>query len=206
MKKLIILVVLLASVVLYAGCSSSEKDTFFQPDDHADIDSYTTPDIEIEIKDIKPFKYVCIEETGSFDKMEESIGTLWMEAGKQGLQPAGAMFGIYYNDPGNTPEAEWKWEVGFKVAGDVKVQEPLKLKEWTHTKVATYVAYGPYEETEGKYYPALYAKAANMGYVPGGPSMSIYHNDPNTVKPEEIKTELVIPVEKFESDSHPMAR
>jgi len=203
MKKLILLVVLVVGVAFFAGCKGSAEENQTKPDENA-IDNTngmteeTMPDIEVKILDIEAFSYVCVEETGSFDKMEKTISNFWTEVGKQQIKPAGMlMFGVYYGDP-SMAEEEWKWEVGIKVIGDAKVQEPLKLKEWKYTKVASHIALGPYEETEGKLYSVLYAKIAKMGYTPAGPAMSIYHNNPNNVKPEEIKTELTVPVTKTE--------
>ncbi|MCD4655979.1 MAG: GyrI-like domain-containing protein [Planctomycetes bacterium] len=205
MKKILLILSILAILAfgVSIGCKG-DAEVQTQPDENAvtpDAENGQTdaelPNIEVEIKEIKPFKYVCVESTGSFDKIQTVIGTLWTEVGKRQIRPAGMMFGIYYSNPNTTAEKDCKWEIGIPVVADVKINEPLKLKDWTHTKIASYVYTGSYDKA-GAMYPALYAKIAKMGFVPVGPSRSIYLNDPNMVKPEEIKTELTVPVAKPE--------
>ena len=202
MKKLVLLVVLVVGVAFFTGCKGGADVIQTQPDkDSVESENgkteETVTDIEVEIKEIKPFKYVCVEGKGSYATIESVIGTLWTEVGKRQIKPAGMMFGIYYDDPCTTPEKDWKWEMGVPVAEDVKVNEPLKVKDWTHTKVASYVYTGSYDKV-GTAYQALYAKVAKMGYVPAGPSRSIYLNDPNKVKPEELMTEITVAISKPE--------
>jgi effector-binding domain-containing protein len=199
MKKLIFIVFLVAGFVLFMGCKSAPEDNQTKPENTENCKpDENLPEIEIEIKDIEAFKYVCVEEKGNYDKIEQIIGTLWAEAGKQQIRPMGGMFGVYYNDPNSESMDNWKWEMGFKVMGDIKVKAPLVLKEWNYNKIGSYTAIGPCDKTEGMYYPALANEIAKKGYTIVGPAMSIYLTNPNEVKPEDNKTVLSFPIAKVE--------
>ncbi|MCK5056234.1 MAG: GyrI-like domain-containing protein [Candidatus Aminicenantes bacterium] len=150
---------------------------------------------EVVIKDMEPFSYAAMDFTGSFEKMEQSIGLFMKEFFKQGLQPAGPVLGVYYNDPSQVKEEDLKWAVGFSVAKDTKVQAPLKKVETTFKKAAVYLYTGPYEKMD-KAYEKIFKYIEDKGCKMVWPCYDKYLNNPQTVKPEELKTEIIVPVEK----------
>jgi AraC family transcriptional regulator len=150
---------------------------------------------EVVIKDMESFSYAAMEFTGSFEKMEQSIGLFMQEFFKQGLQPAGTLLGVYYNDPAQVKEEELKWAVGFPVAKESNVLAPLKKVETTFKKAAVYLYTGPYEKMD-KAYEKIFKHIEDKGCKVAWPCYDKYLNDPRTVKPEELKTEIIVPVEK----------
>ncbi|MCI0471756.1 MAG: GyrI-like domain-containing protein [Candidatus Aminicenantes bacterium] len=150
---------------------------------------------KIVIKDMEPFWFAAMECKGSFNQMEQKMGIFMQEFFKQGLAPAGAVLGIYYNDPKQTKEEDLLWAVGFTVAADANVQAPLKKEQTCFKQAAVYLHIGPYQEL-GKAYDKVLKYIDENGYKIVTATYERYLNDPGSVKPEEIQTEIIVPVEK----------
>lgn len=150
---------------------------------------------EVVIKDMEPFCYAAMDFKGSFTQMEKNIGIFMQEFFKQGLTPAGPVLGIYYNDPMQVKEEDLQWAVGFPVAKDAEVAKPLKKVTTKFKKAAVYLHIGPYEQLD-KAYMKIMKYINDKGYKMVMPTYDRYLNDPKTVKPEELKTETIVPVEK----------
>ena len=64
-------------------------------------------------------------------------------------------------------EEELKWDIGFFVADDAEVKEPLKRKKWEYTNLLTAGFEGALESQEiYGVYAAMYEWAEKNGYVP----------------------------------------
>lgn len=151
---------------------------------------------EIVIQDTTPFTYVYLECKGSYEQVPAKIGEFMPEFFKQNLMPAGNFFGMYLNAPGQVKEEELLWRLGFPVASDAAVAAPLQKGECQATKIAVYLYVGPYEKI-GDAYGKMAAFIEQSGYKMAGPTIEKYLDmDPTAVKPEELRTEINIPVEK----------
>jgi effector-binding domain-containing protein len=85
-------------------------------------------------------------------------------------------------------------EVAVPVTGRISIEDPsVEVRNLKPLKVASLVHKGSYESI-GEAYEKI------MGYVRDeeleitGPMMDLYLNDPNTVNPDDILTEIQIPV------------
>ena len=150
---------------------------------------------KVLIKEVKSFRYAFMEFGGSFDKMEKSVQTFMGEFFKQGLVPGGPFLGIYFNDPSQVKPEELKWNLGFPVNKDAKVGDPLKKTEFKHKTAAVYLHIGPYENMD-KAYEKIFKYVEDNGYKIVWPLYDKYLNNPMEVKPEELKTEMIVPLEK----------
>ena len=148
---------------------------------------------EVEIKELESFWYAAMEFGGPFDQMEKSIQAFMGEFFKQGLAPAGPFIGVYFNDPSLVKPEELKWEIGFPVSKEANVQPPLKKVEFKKTTAAVYLHIGPYENT-GKAYEKIFKYIEDNGYKITWPVYDKYLNNPMQVKPEELKTEMIVPI------------
>ena len=151
---------------------------------------------EIQIKQIVPFSYAYLECEGSYRQIPVKIGTFMQEFFKQKLWPAGGFFGLYLNSPQQVKEEELKWQVGFPVAKEAAVAAPLEKGEFTHTQVAVCLYVGPYENIGGAF-GRIFQYIDDCGFKVSGPIMEKYlDQNPQSVKPAELRTEINIPVEK----------
>jgi len=148
---------------------------------------------EVKIQDSTPFSYAGLSCSGSYEQFGVKMGQFMQEFFKQKLTPAGAPFGLYLNSPEEVKKEDLKWEIGFPVAKDAAVAEPLKKGEFGFRKVASAIHAGPYDKVTETYARMLKFMAAN-GYRAVGPVLERYLNNPMQVKPEDLKTEVIIPV------------
>jgi effector-binding domain-containing protein len=85
-------------------------------------------------------------------------------------------------------------EVAVPVTGKVTLSDPgLEVKNLPGRRVACLVHKGSYE-TIGPAYAKLYEYVIREGYELSGPMMDLYLNDPNTVEPGEVLTEIQAPI------------
>lgn len=151
---------------------------------------------EITIQDTTPFTYAYLECLGSYAQIPAKIGVFMPEFFKQNLMPAGNFFGMYLNAPGQVKEEELQWRLGFPVPADAAVATPLLKGECKATQMAVYLHVGPYDKV-GAAYEKMFAFIGQNGYKAVGPTMEKYLDmDPMAVKPEELRTEINVPVEK----------
>jgi len=153
---------------------------------------------KVTIQEIEEFPYCCLPHKGPYTDIPDVIGLMVQTFREQNLFPTGPLIGIYYSVPENTKAEEYQWEVGFPVTAQSLIQPPLVLKQWTFKTVATCFHAGSYE-TAIKTITKIQEWMAENGYVQAGPFMEKYMDmDPAAVKPENLKTEIWIPVKKSE--------
>jgi AraC family transcriptional regulator len=149
---------------------------------------------EVVIQDTTPFTYAYLECSGSYNQIPAKIGVFMPEFFKQNLMPAGNFFGMYLNAPGQVKEEELQWRLAFPVAGESVVAAPLQKGECQATKIAVYLYVGPYEKV-GDAYAKMFEFIAKNGYKAAGPTIEKYLDmNPEAVKPEELRTEINLPV------------
>lgn len=183
--KLMQVVWILVILALVSGCQKKQE---------AEQAVATAEQTEApSIADISPFSYVCLPYTGSYQNHNTVIAAFMQAASAQGFEMSVPMLGIYYNSPAKTPEDGLVWEIGFAVPDSLEVTEPLVVKKWTFTKVARAIHTGPFE-TVDQTYPKIFEFIDEQNLMPAGPTMERFLNDPQQVAPEQLKTEIWVPV------------
>ncbi|HMA53664.1 MAG TPA: GyrI-like domain-containing protein [Acidobacteriota bacterium] len=155
-------------------------------------------DLTVTIKEVKPFPYCAISHKGPYTDMGTVIGELVGAMQAQGLfaRIRGPMIGVYFNSPAATPPEELSWEAGFIVEAQTTTRPPLMKKDWAYRTVAAAVSVGPYEKS-GAAIGTIMAWIAAQGYEADGPVLERYlDQNPESVKPEELRTEIWIPCRK----------
>src|SRR4030067_417418 len=66
----------------------------------------------ITVQQVEAFAYVCLQQKGPFDKIQEAIGSLIQEMQAQNVVPAGALIGIYFNSPDQVKPEDLQTEFG----------------------------------------------------------------------------------------------
>jgi AraC family transcriptional regulator len=151
--------------------------------------------MQVEIREMPPRKAVCVSHRGPYFMIGSAFGQLgaWM---KENDIPPGPTVGIYYDDADATPAEELRSDAGAFVAEDFTTSDPrvhvVDIPGGTYA-VATHR--GPYDglpnawaELMGKWLPA-------SGYSYGdAPGIEIYADDCTQIPPEQVRTEICIPV------------
>jgi effector-binding domain-containing protein len=153
------------------------------------------PAQEVKIEDATPFAYAYLECRGSYAQIPAKINEFMGAFFGQGLMPQGSFFAMYLNAPAEVKEEELQWRLGFPLAADAQVAAPLQKGECRAAKVAVTIHAGPYDKVSGSY-AKVFAFIADQGFQPAGPCIEKYLNNPMQVKPEELRTEINVPVQK----------
>jgi AraC family transcriptional regulator len=85
-------------------------------------------------------------------------------------------------------------EVAWPVSGTVKGSRDMKVYELPGGKMVHTVHRGPYESCEPTYLK-IFTRIETQGLNISGPIREVYPNDPRVVRPEEIITEIFVPVQ-----------
>ncbi|MBI4328822.1 MAG: GyrI-like domain-containing protein [Chloroflexi bacterium] len=126
-------------------------------------------------------------------KLEELLQ--WMHEQRLGATgPAGA---LYYNSPTETSPDQLEWEAFFPVSA----QAPTKtadsrghgVKELPERRIVRALHKGPYNQV-GETYTRLLEWVTRNEHTVQGPTEEVYLSDPSRTRPEDLLTEVRLPV------------
>ena len=123
----------------------------------------------------------------------ELMGVIHMPENQSNyVKIVGPFMTIYHDHEYKEEDADL--EVAVPITGKVTLNDPsFEVKNLPKRKVASLVHKGSYEII-GMEYKNLYEYIMKNGLEMTGPMMDIYLNDPNTVEPDDILTEIQAPV------------
>jgi len=156
-------------------------------------------EIEVTVKTTEPTTVAFLTCKGPYTQMGEVVPKIfgWMQ--QKGLEPVGPLTGVYFNSPLDVSEEELSWEVRIPVARTTPPQETdamgVGVKQIGPQEIAVAMHKGPYQEV-GPTHGAIAAWAAGNHYEIAGPPEELYLNDPSTVPPEELLTQVRYPIKK----------
>lgn len=154
---------------------------------------------EITIVNVPAQKVLGITKTGTYqlipDLLMQVAGYIISEKGTIAGPP---VFICHETSPESVKEANENGtaviEVAWPVMGTVKGSGEITAYELPGGKMVHAIHRGPYEECEPTY-RKLFTWIADNSLVMNGPIREVYPNDPREVKPEDIITEIFVPVE-----------
>jgi len=155
----------------------------------------TAPGMQVSIKGVEPFTYVCIPHRGPFGAINRTIDRLLEVSSLQDIFPTGPLMSVFYGSPIKLKPENLEWEVGFPISPQLLAQPPLKAKRWDYTLVAEAYYDGPFEKV-GETYAKIYAWLEANGYEPDGPTMDMYVSDPESMSPDDYHTRIWVPCKK----------
>lgn len=180
MRRLLQLACLIAGLLLLFQLGCEKKAEVKKP---YDIRTKTTEKMHI----------AYLEHVGPYDQM----GDLFYQLGEYAAskQLAGDVVGIYYDDPEQVPAASLRSEIGIVVPEGFQPDSGYKVKELPAQKVVYAILKGPYAEV-AKEYPYIFEWMEEKGYkLCGAPLREIYLEAGPDIPPEQLVTEVQIPIE-----------
>jgi len=123
------------------------------------------------------------------DRIGAAFGVLVRHAGETGATWAGPPFILYPE----SCEGEFEIAVCMPVVPGARGGGDVTLEEIPGGTVASTVHVGPYDQV-GAAYVALQKWMTDNGRTPAGQMREIYLNDPDSVPPEQLMTEIDWPV------------
>lgn len=155
--------------------------------------------MQLRVEDRAPTRIAYIAGRGPYAKvLPESFGRLCSYAQKHGLfERAGAVtLAVCHDDPRTTPPEQIRSEAAVTVGPDFTPEGDIQVRELPGGRYAVATHLGPYEklaaawqEAEGRLIPAAGLRFRE------GECFEVYLNDPNSVPPEQIRTDIYVPVE-----------
>lgn len=152
--------------------------------------------MDIEIKDLPAMRVACIRHVGPYGNCQSAWDELCAFGVSRGLfGPQTVFLGIGWDDPEQVAPEKQRYDACFTVGEDVSPEGPVTIREVGGGPHAVYVHRGPFDGLEAAY-KALYAAimAKNGLALTEFPPLEIYRTDPKTTPPEQLVTELCLPV------------
>jgi len=88
-----------------------------------------------ELVKVVPFSYCSIEMQGPWNQFNAAVKILDEEILKQNISTHGELISVWRSYPETTKEADYKWEVGYKLTDPIAVNGPLVIKTWETTNL-----------------------------------------------------------------------
>lgn len=135
---------------------------------------------------------------GSLDQTQTIITQVLQEAKNLQLQVIGPPLGFYENSPAEVKPADLNWAIAMPIKEKTEVQLPegYEFEVMASFEAAVTTVTGPYSEM-GKAYSLIYKWIGENKYVPNGPTMERWLNDPASTPPEQLQSEIIIPVTRL---------
>jgi effector-binding domain-containing protein len=150
-------------------------------------------DVSVNWKQRLREAYVFVEHTGSYTRIGAAFEACETALRAQGVNPSGAPFALYFDDPGFVAPHALRSRACYPVAAPVQVRAPLGYDELDGTTVVYAFVGGPYADVP-RAYPALYEFLRGLNWVENGPVREVYLVDPaGATSPDELVCEVQIP-------------
>ncbi|MFA5015055.1 MAG: GyrI-like domain-containing protein [Actinomycetota bacterium] len=153
---------------------------------------------EIEIINLKPQLVIGIRKKGYYKDIAELLPKLYEYASKKGAEFSGMPSFICRESAEEAEEANKTGNADIEVVAPIKnrIEENDEMHCYTLPggKMAKAIHKGPYEACEATYNELFeWIKKNNKKII--GPIRESYLNDPREVGPEEILTEIYVPID-----------
>jgi AraC family transcriptional regulator len=151
-----------------------------------------------EIRTIDPMPVLFVRRTGPYYQAAgEAFGVLCQFAGPRGLLgPASRMIGISHDDPHVTDESKFRYDACATIDREVTPEGEVGLKTIAGGKYAVFLHAGAYEGFQQTYDQIFKAWLPGSGEkLREEPCFEVYLNSPDQAKPEDLRTEIWLPLQ-----------
>lgn len=154
------------------------------------------PVMNVTIQQMPSLRIAAMQHVGPYNRISEAFQRLGAIAGRDGLVRDGAMMlALYYDDPETTPPSQLRSDAGITVPDGVPLPPEVVEKRLPASRYARSTHLGPYD-TLGDTWSRMMGE-----WLPGsgerigsGASFEVYRNTPADTRPEELRTDLYVPI------------
>nr|WP_287413267.1 AraC family transcriptional regulator [Pseudodesulfovibrio sp.] len=182
--------------ILYAKLSGS---VHYLPESVRDglvVANQKETDMEVKIEKVKPMRVAFVRHVGPYIECDKAWKTLCTWAEKRGLFANMPKFiGICYDDPQVTPEDKIRYDACFTINDDVEATGEIGSQILSGGEYAVTTHKGPYaglEQTYGKLMGEWLPKSGRE--FREEPSFEVYLNSPDHTQPDELLTDIYLPL------------
>jgi AraC family transcriptional regulator len=154
--------------------------------------------MNVDITQMPEFRVATVRHLGPYMRISEAFARLGDAAAGTGLLGPGCkMIAIFHDDPETTPAAELRSDAALSVAPDAVIPAGLGEATIPAGRYARAEHVGPYEGLPDSWARLMgqWLPASDERMKTDGVSYEIYRNTPQDAKPEELVTELYLPLE-----------
>jgi AraC family transcriptional regulator len=156
-----------------------------------------TKGYEVRSVECPALRVACLRHLGPYTEVGSTFGRLAAWAGGRGLfGPHAKLLGVFHDDPKNTPPSALRCDCCITVSDDFQPDGDVSVMTVEGGPHAMITHKGPYSEL-GKAYEWLYSQwLPASGREPRqAPPFEVYINSPQTAAPEELLTEIYLPLQ-----------
>ncbi|MEF2144424.1 MAG: AraC family transcriptional regulator [Desulfovibrionaceae bacterium] len=152
--------------------------------------------MNVEVKTVDSVRVAFMRHTGPYFEVERTWNLLcaWA-AEKQLLSPETMVMGMCHDDPQITPPDKIRYDACLSVPEDIQAEGPVGIQQAFGGLWGTYRHIGPYEGLQETYNNLMGVWLPQSGQeLRDTPSIEIYRSDPNTTPPQELITDIYVPL------------
>jgi AraC family transcriptional regulator len=153
--------------------------------------------MNVTIETMPELRVAAVHHVGPYQRISEAFHRLGAAAGPSGLvaSPGAMMLAIYYDDPETTPADQLQSDAGITVPKGVPLPEGLVEKRLPAGRYAKTTHVGPYSHLADTWSRFMGEWLPKSGHRVGeGSSFEVYHNTPENAAPNELRTDLYLPI------------
>jgi len=137
--------------------------------------------------------YVYVEHRGDYRRLGDSMRALFAAAEELGLDPSGAPFALFFDDPGAVPVDELRARACLPVTERPARLGHLEYDVLPRAMVAYARVHGAYPDVP-RSYPAIFAYLRGLGWSPTAPIREVYLVNPvEAASHDDLVTEVQVP-------------
>jgi AraC family transcriptional regulator len=152
--------------------------------------------MEITVQTLPARRAVSLRHVGPYNQVTGVWQQLCFLAMSKGLfGPSSTMFGLSHDDPESVPAEALRYDACLATDAELELEPPFAMLEVPEGEYAVVIHEGPYERL-AETYGALYGGwLPTSGRAPrDAPCVEVYLNDPSQTAPEDLRTQVCVPV------------
>jgi AraC family transcriptional regulator len=153
--------------------------------------------MNVTIEDMPELRVATVHHLGPYNRIFAAFGRLHEIAVRAGLHREGAMaLAIYHDDPETTPAEQLQSDAGITVPRGSPLPGGVGETTLPAGKYARTTHLGPYSTLGDTWARFMGEWLPSSGKrVGSGSSYEVYRNNPSNAAPEELRTDLYLPIE-----------
>lgn len=160
--------------------------------------------MRVTLKTLEPMRVAFMRHVGPYQEVAATWDQLLPFLGKEGLIGGDATFiGLCHDDPEVTPPDKLRYDACVTVDQDFAPAGDLGVQTLPGGEYAVTTHFGPYQKL-GETYAKLFGEwLPRSGREVGGtPCLEIYLNSPESTEPEELLTDIYVPLQSKHAAAH----
>jgi AraC family transcriptional regulator len=154
------------------------------------------PTMNVTVEEMPALRVATVAHVGPYNRISEAFQRLGEIAGPAGfLRGDALMLAIYYDDPETTPAEQLRSHAGLTVPDNVRLPTEVIEMRLPAGRYARAIHMGPYTTLGDAWARMMGEWLPSSGNRVGvGPTYEVYRNNPSNTRPEELRTDLYIPI------------